>query len=134
MLNKAYNDQEMNSTVEVISHIKEKDYFSDIGMKDEYLNLSQILSYLTLPKSIPPYRKTDIIAFILFSAFYLCFNVIYFAVCINYWALLKVPQQHTSFYNEDMDEDIHIYSKKLKNVLHSSGVYMKTFYVSFMKS
>ena len=83
-IQKAYNDQETNSTVEVISQIKEKGHFSNIGIKDEYLKLSQILKYLMLPKSIPPYRKTDIIAFILFSAFYLCFNVIYFAVCLNH--------------------------------------------------
>ena len=81
---KAYNNQEMNSTVKVISQVEEKGHFPDIWMKDEYLNLSHILKYLTLPKSMPPYRKTDIIAFILFSAFYLCFNVIYFAVCLNY--------------------------------------------------
>ena len=53
-------------------------------MKNQFLELSQILNHITFSKNIPSYRKVDIVAFIGFSVFYLCFNLIYFCVCINY--------------------------------------------------
>ena len=53
-------------------------------MKNQFLELNPILNHITSSKNIPSYRKVDIIAFILFTGFYLCFNLIYFYVCINH--------------------------------------------------
>ena len=57
---------------------------NDVEGKDQILALSQFVNYLSFPKNIPPYRKADIVAFIVFTGFYLGFNLIYFYVCINY--------------------------------------------------
>ena len=80
----AYKDKKVSSSIEPINHIEEKDNISYIGTSDEYLSPNQALNQLMLSKNMPPYRKTDIIAFILFCCFYLCFNIIYFVFCINY--------------------------------------------------
>ena len=53
-------------------------------VKSQFLGLNRILSPITIWKNIPPYRKADIIAFMSFAGFYLCFNMVYFYVCINY--------------------------------------------------
>ena len=57
---------------------------SENEMKNQFLELSQMLNGIASSENIPSYRKVDIIAFILFTGFYLCFNLIYFHVCINY--------------------------------------------------
>ena len=57
---------------------------SENEKENQFLELSQILNHITSSKNIPFYRKVDIVAFILFTGFYLCFNLIYFHVCINY--------------------------------------------------
>ena len=57
---------------------------NDIKDKDQVLGFRIFVNYLSFPKNIPPYRKADIVAFIVFTGFYLCFNLIYFYVCINY--------------------------------------------------
>ena len=80
----SYDARKTNSNIETISQIEGKDNMSAIKTNDEHLTPSQILNHLTLSENMPPYRKTDIVAFILFSSFYLCFNIIYFVVCINY--------------------------------------------------
>ena len=80
----ACKDLKVNSSIETISQVKGKDDISDNGMNGDYLTPSQIQNHFTLSKNMPPYRKTDIFAFILFSCFYLCFNIIYFVVCLNY--------------------------------------------------
>ena len=59
----------------------EKSRISGDGMNGESLMLDQFLDYLTPSQNMPPYRKTDIIVFIVFSVFYFCFNLIYFVVC-----------------------------------------------------
>ena len=79
-----YDDRKTNSNIGAISQIEGKDNMSAIETYGEHLTPSQILNHLTLSENMPPYRKTDIVAFILFSSFYLCFNIIYFVVCINY--------------------------------------------------
>ena len=57
---------------------------SENEMKNQFLELSQMLNGIASSENIPSYRKVDIIAFILFTGVYLCFNLIYFHVCINY--------------------------------------------------
>ena len=78
----AFQDLKRRSSMK-IDDIKEGDETCNDGMTEDSLGPIQILDYLTPSKNIPSYRKTDIIAFFLFSGFYLLFNVIYFVVCVH---------------------------------------------------
>ena len=49
-----------------------------IENKFGFLKPSHIIDYCKLTKSIPSYRKVDVISFSIFSGFYICFNFIYF--------------------------------------------------------
>ena len=79
----AFLDLKRRSSMK-IDDIREGDDTANHGRTEDSLAPIQISDYLTLSKNMPPYRKTDIIAFFLFSGFYLLFNVIYFVICVHY--------------------------------------------------
>ena len=79
----AFLDLKRRSSMK-IDDIREGDDTANDGRTEDSLAPIQISDYLTLSKNMPPYRKTDIIAFFLFSGFYLLFNVIYFVICVHY--------------------------------------------------
>ena len=56
---------------------------SENEMKNQFLGLSKVLNHITFSRNIPSYRKVDIVAFFGFTGFYLCFNLIYFYVCLS---------------------------------------------------
>ena len=78
----AFLDLKRRSSMK-IDDIREEDDTANDGMTEESLAPNQILDYLTPSKNMPSYRKTDIIAFFLFSGFYVLFNIIYFAICMS---------------------------------------------------
>ena len=49
---------------------------------DQHVTPNLKTHILTFSKDMPSYRKIDIIAFLLLSGFFLCFNFVYFIVCI----------------------------------------------------
>ena len=56
----------------------------DTGKKDGIVKSKNILENCKLTKDMPPYRKMDVISFVLFSGLYICFNLIYFVTCLKY--------------------------------------------------
>ena len=76
-------DLKRRSTIKMIDDIRPVDNTTNDGMTEESLAPNQILDYLTSSTNMPSYRKTDIIAFFLFSGFYVLFNIIYFAICMS---------------------------------------------------
>ena len=52
--------------------------------KDGYITAPQIVDQPNFCKNMPAYRKTDIIAFVLFNVVYVCFISVYFIVCFSY--------------------------------------------------
>ena len=57
---------------------------SDNQWKDGFITATQIFDQQNFCKSMPAYRKTDIIAFVLFNVVYICFIFVYFMVCFSY--------------------------------------------------
>ena len=57
---------------------------NETGNKDGIIKSKHILDNCKLTKDMPPYRKMDVISFVLFSGLYICFNVIYFVTCLKY--------------------------------------------------
>ena len=57
-----------------------------VGIKNKFgfLKPSHFIDNCKLIKDIPSYRKVDVLSFVLFSVFYICFNFIYFHICIKY--------------------------------------------------
>ena len=51
-------------------------------MVDQHVTPNRITHILIFIKDMPSYRKIDVMAFFLFSSFFLCFNFVYFIVCI----------------------------------------------------
>ena len=51
-------------------------------MVDQHVTPNLKTHILMFSKDMPSYRKIDIVAFFLFSGFFLCFNIVYFIVCI----------------------------------------------------
>ena len=51
-------------------------------MVNQHVTTNLKTHILTFSKDMPSYRKIDIVAFFLFSGFFLCFNFAYFIVCI----------------------------------------------------
>ena len=51
-------------------------------MVDQHVTTNLKTHILTFSKDMPSYRKIDIVAFFLFNGFFLCFNFVYFIVCI----------------------------------------------------
>ena len=79
----AFPDLKRRSSIKMIDDIRPVDNTTNDGMTEESLAPNQILDYLTSSTNMPSYRKTDIIAFFLFSGFYVLFNIIYFAICMS---------------------------------------------------
>ena len=75
----AFKDVDVRSKINEINEANEANGDDSI---DVNLTPNQILDYLTISKNMPHYRKTDIIALILFNTFYIIFNIIYFVICI----------------------------------------------------
>ena len=65
--NETWRDPKSNSSSITIYDVKDENCISDNGTNEEYLTPNHILNYLTLSTNMPPYRKTDIVAFISFS-------------------------------------------------------------------
>ena len=57
---------------------------SDNQWKDGYIRATKIVDQQNFFKNMPAYRKTDIIAFVLFNVAYVCFISVYFIVCFSY--------------------------------------------------
>ena len=57
---------------------------SDNQWKNGYITATRIVDQQTFCKNMPAYRKTDIIAFVLFNVVYVCFISVYFIVCFFY--------------------------------------------------
>ena len=55
-----------------------------IKSKFDFLKPSRFIDNCKLIKDIPSYRKVDVLSFVLFSGFYICFNFIYFHICVKY--------------------------------------------------
>ena len=56
----------------------------DTGNKGGIIKSNDILENCKLTKDMPPYRKMDVISFVLFSGLYILFNFIYFVSCLKY--------------------------------------------------
>ena len=80
----AFLNSKRRSSMKITNNSIEGDTTADDGMTEDSFAPNQILDYLTPSKNMPPYRKTDIIAFPLFIGFYLLFNVIYFVICVHF--------------------------------------------------
>ena len=66
------------------SQLDETDTDTIIGNNSDYLDIMHILNPCELTKHMPPYRKVDVLSFVVFSSLYVTFNLIYFLVCIKY--------------------------------------------------
>ena len=51
--------------------------------QDDNLKTSNIFDKCKLTKDIPPYRKMDVLSFVVFSGLYLCFSFVYFVTCLK---------------------------------------------------
>ena len=51
-----------------------------ITNKFGFLTPSHFIDNCKLIKDIPSYRKVDVLSFVLFSGFYICFNFVYFHI------------------------------------------------------
>ena len=76
--------EKINNVTEMDGNVAEKDNVDDTEMKEDFVMKNPILDHFTISKNMPRYRKIDIMAFILFSGFYICFNFVYFVICIHH--------------------------------------------------
>ena len=55
----------------------------ETGHQNGNLEKSHFFDKCKLTKDMPPYRKMDVLSFVVFSGLYLCFNFIYFITCLK---------------------------------------------------
>ena len=80
----AWKSNEHTTAPDSTRELQKANENSENEMKNNFLELSKVLSHITSSKNIPSYRKVDIVALIGFTGFYLCFNLIYFYICMTY--------------------------------------------------
>ena len=55
-----------------------------IGNCSDLLKMIHIIHLCQLTRNMPPYRKIDVLSFVVFIFLYVAFNFVYFLVCIKY--------------------------------------------------
>ena len=89
-----WNEKTMEKTIKVLNGKAKKSgnesklnlKMNSAGMENKFrfLKPSHFIDSCKLTKDIPSYRKVDVLSFVLFSGFYICFNFIYFHICVQY--------------------------------------------------
>ena len=75
-----WNENAKEKSNRIFVQKQEKD---GAGNQDDNLKNNHIFDKCKLTKDMPPYRKMDVLSFVVFSDLYICFNFIYFVTCLK---------------------------------------------------
>ena len=80
--NKVFSVRSRNSGIDLKIDASKTDVTSE---KQNTVQITDhILDNCKLTKDMPPYRKMDVLSFVLFTGLYFCFNFVYFIICTKY--------------------------------------------------